>query len=285
MSRSVLCCGLTTLDITQVVERLPAANEKVLAGELRLAVGGPAANAALTAAALGSPTTLVTALGTGPLAALAHTALTEAGVRVLDLGTLDSPPVSTVLVTEATGERAVVSTNAATARELADLTGLAQLADGAACVLVDGHLPEASLALCRAAREHAIPTLLDGGSYKPQSLELFAHLDQVLLSEDFAWPGTTDALAAVATLGPQLVAQSAGGGPITVRRGGGTTTVPVTAVPPEEIVDTLGAGDVLHGAWAHAVAGGAGALEALRTAAEVASTSVRHPGALGWVRR
>src|SRR5690606_27237741 len=52
----LVCCGLTTLDVTQVVDRLPEPNEKLTGRELTVAFGGPAANAAATAVALGVPT-------------------------------------------------------------------------------------------------------------------------------------------------------------------------------------------------------------------------------------
>lgn len=86
------------------------------------------------------------------------------------------------------------------------------------------------------------------------------------------------------TLGPSLVAQSAGGGPVGVLRVGRPAEVlqppPVAAA---DLVDTLGAGDVLHGATAAALATGADILTALREGVVRASESVRHRGALGWV--
>src|SRR5659263_261296 len=63
----LVCCGLVTLDVLQVVERLPAPDEKVVATDLDVGFGGPAANAAATAVALGVRTRLVTALGSGCL--------------------------------------------------------------------------------------------------------------------------------------------------------------------------------------------------------------------------
>jgi sugar/nucleoside kinase (ribokinase family) len=57
-------------------------------------------------------------------------------------------------------------------------------------------------------------------------------------------------------------------------------------VPHVRVVDTLGAGDVLHGAAAHAVArlGLAPATlpQILRYAVPVAAHSCRHAGVLGW---
>lgn len=52
-------CGLTTMDLIQKVEAVPAANEKVVSTSAILDVGGPAANAARTAGALGAFPTLV----------------------------------------------------------------------------------------------------------------------------------------------------------------------------------------------------------------------------------
>ena len=53
-------------------------------------------------------------------------------------------------------------------------------------------------------------------------------------------------------------------------------------VPPDEIVDTLGAGDVLHGAYCAELARGAGQVEALGRAVATATVSIRHRGARSW---
>lgn len=117
----LICCGLTTLDITQVVHALPGPDEKVVATSQRATFGGPAANAAATSAALGVPVRLVTAIGAGMLAEVVRADVVAAGVELIDVtedgsavaaGDVRGPAVSTVLVTAGTGERAVVSTNA-----------------------------------------------------------------------------------------------------------------------------------------------------------------------------
>ncbi|MDM7832568.1 PfkB family carbohydrate kinase [Cellulomonas edaphi] len=276
----LVCCGLATLDVVQVVDEVPAADQKVVARSVSVTFGGPAANAAATAAALGVPTRLVTALGRSPLAELVRHGLEEAGVEVVDL--LDgpgAPAVSTVLVTAATGERAVVSVNAT---GLAELLPAAPWARDATAVLVDGHLLDAGLELASAARAAGVPVLLDGGSWKPGLERLLAVVDHAVLSADFRAPGSGDPMHAVAELGPSTVAVSAGAGPVRVRAGGAESVL----VPPgvDDVVDTLGAGDVLHGAMAAALARGAAPLEALELGIRQASESVRYAGALGWVR-
>ncbi len=362
---SLVCCGLATLDVVQRVDRVPGADEKVVARGLDVTFGGPAANAAATAAALGVSAVLVTALGQGPVARLVREGLAGAGVRVVDLAGpgAGDPPVSTVLVTRGTGRRAVVSTNATLRAD--DLgpgaaRAAAELLDVAGAVLVDGHHLAAGVAVAEAARRRGVPVLADGGSWKPGLERLLALVDVAILSADFVVPGAIgvrgtpgervadperaggliadperaggliadperargliadperaggliadperaggliadperpgrrtgpravdDLLDAVAALGPSFVARSSGAGPVRVRLPSGAydEVVPLL-VPPGQVVDTLGAGDVLHGAVGAALARGMDASVALWEGIELATESVRHAGALGWV--
>ena len=285
MTPLLVCCGLATLDVVQVVDHVPAPDEKLVADDLQVTFGGPAANAAATAVALGVPTILVTALGSGPVADLVRAGLAAAGVQVVDLleGRAGEPPVSTVLVTRSTGERAVVSVNATGVGDLAVAarTVLAPVLHLATALLVDGHHLGAARVMAAGARARQIPVLLDGGSWKPGLEALLADVDHAVLSADFALPdGDPDVLDRVAGLGPTFVAQSAGGGPVRIR---GRDPLQPPAVPADEVVDTLGAGDVLHGATAAALARGADIGTALAEGVRRASLSVRHRGALGWV--
>lgn len=309
----------------QRVDRLPGVDEKVVARGLDVTFGGPAANAAAAAAALGVGAVLVTALGQGPVARLVREGLTGAGVRVVDLAGpgAGDPPVSTVLVTRGTGQRAVVSTNATLrADDLGPGAARAaeELVEGAGAVLVDGHHLAAGVAVAQAARRRGIPVLADGGSWKPGLERLLGVVDVAILSADFVVPGATavrgapgeraadpaqpdgrvaepdraggrpglrevdDLLDAVAALGPSFVARSSGAGPVRVRLPSGAhDEVVPPLVAPGQVVDTLGAGDVLHGAVGAALARGTDAFAALREGIELATESVRHPGALGWV--
>ena len=69
--------------------------------------------------------------------------------------------------------------------------------------------------------------------------------------------------------------------PIRYRDRGVEGTVDVPAVP---VVDTLGAGDVLHGAYAFAIARGEAVADALRFAAGHASGKCRYPGVRAWLQ-
>ncbi|ASC74113.1 Hypothetical protein XM38_050880 [Halomicronema hongdechloris C2206] len=109
-----LFVGLMTLDCLYRVDHVPAANEKLVAQDCLLLAGGPATNAAVTFAHLGHQATVMGALGQHPLTQLIRAELSQHGVAIAPLlsDTPEPPPLSTSLITLATGERAVVSRNA-----------------------------------------------------------------------------------------------------------------------------------------------------------------------------
>jgi sulfofructose kinase len=284
----LVCCGLVTLDVVQVVDRIPGPDEKVVARSLAATFGGPAANAAATAVALGVPTRLVTAVGGGPLAAVVRSEVAACGVELVDAaaGEGGQPAVSTVLVTHGTGERAVVSTNAAGFADVAvraDVDLLLGSAGPGDVLLLDGHLPALALATARRARELGCVVVLDGGSWKPDAPEMLELCDAVVLSAAFRPPevAESDVLEDVAARGPGFVARTRGPETVEVLEAGERSFVEVPR--PVRVVDTLGAGDVVHGAFAAAVASGVSWREALAGAVGVATRSVEHAGARGWI--
>ncbi len=293
----MLACGLATLDVVQTVERLPGPDEKIVADGLLVAAGGPAANAAVAATALGAPARLLSRVGDGSIGRIVTEDLAAHGVELVDLaGPGHSPAVSTVLVTRSTGQRAVVSVNATLTRDggpaAATAAALERALDGVRAVLVDGHHLDLAVPLAAAARGRGVPVLLDGGSWKTGLEALLEHVDVALLSADFALPARTaetSSLEDVAALGPAIVARSHGPAPIEVLADGTRWTVQAGRV---EVVDTLGAGDVLHGAllaWLAAHRSSEGPTltaplgDGLAAAAQVASHSCAATGARGWL--
>lgn len=280
---SVVCCGLTTLDVVQVVDRLPGPDEKLTAAAFFDDAGGPAANAAATAKALGADATLVTSLGLEPIGRLALELLAAAGVDVVDLGGAGAA-VSTVLVNRQTGQRAVVSTKVQYTSPDFRLTG--DELDGADVLLVDGHHMDVALALAQEASKAGVPVVLDGGSWKPRTEDLIEYVDYAAISSAFWVPSGDDPLRALADMGCRFVAETQGPGSILVLADGNRSEVAVEAIAPHQLVDTLGAGDVLHGALATLVAHHGNRLpfvELMRRAGAIATESCRHRGARGWV--
>ncbi|MFF7389252.1 PfkB family carbohydrate kinase [Streptomyces scabiei] len=292
--RRGLFVGLCTLDVVQLVDRVPGANEKLTAREQLVAAGGPAANAAVAFAHLGGSATLLTAIGRHPLGAAVTADLARLGVTVVDLAadSVEPPAVSSVLVTVSSGDRAVASTNA-TGHRLAPPDDLAALVAACDIVEFDGHHMELAVATAREARAAGRRTVLDGGSWKVGTERLLPSIDVAVCSEDFRPPGSDTSRSAPADVlrflrdhGVSRSAVSRGGRSLVWAGPDGGGTV---AVPAVRVADTLGAGDVLHGALAHGLAGHAeltsdAFVEALREATAVASRACASFGTRAWLR-
>jgi sugar/nucleoside kinase (ribokinase family) len=290
---AALFAGLCTFDLIQAVTRMPGPNEKMTAARQLTAAGGPAANASVTFAFLGGHATLLTGVGRHPLAAGMRADLRRAGVRLIDAAeTDDSPPaVSSILVTEGTGDRCVVSRNAA-GHALDPPPDLAALVDEAQAVLIDGHHPALAVAAAHAARERRRLCILDGGSWKPVTAELLPYVDIAVCSADFRPPGrpvksASDTLDYLLDSGVPWAAITDGPRPVrwASRARGIQPDIPV---PVTEVADTLGAGDVFHGAFTHAIAARAVPSEnelatALQFAATVAAYSCQSFGTRAWM--
>jgi sugar/nucleoside kinase (ribokinase family) len=292
--------GLCTLDVVHRVDRVAGVDEKVTAHRQDIAAGGPAANAAVTFAALGGRAMLITSLGSDPLARLICAELAARGVRVVDVtpDAVDAPAVSAIAVTESTGARSVTSIDA-TARSVHPPDDLDGRLAGASVVLLDGHHPALALAAAHVARRLAIPVVVDAGRWKPVMADLLPTAGHVVCSADFRWPDSAtaqdsarairrvstsmspDSATAGADRGGQVVAVTRGAQPVLWWQGRASGEVPVPAV---RAVDTLGAGDAFHGAYAHLVTDGALTTpERLAAAAHVAALRVSVVGPRSWL--
>ena len=80
--------------------------------------------------------------------------------------------------------------------------------------------------------------------------------------------------------GVQKIAISNGAGPIQILAGESSATI---HVPQVDVVDTMGAGDILHGAYCHFASMGIGFVDALTRAAAIASRSCRYAGTREWM--
>ena len=269
-----LFVGLTTLDLVNYVQRFPGPDEKLEADDCWIGAGGPAANAAATFAAMGGAATLITALGRGDLGRLAGADLAAHGVEVIDVSVGGQLAVSSVIV-DARGRRTVVSLNA---RGLGVQSAPGRVAKLPVpdVIALDGHYPRlAALVLGRPGLA-GVPAVLDPGNSKPRLPELMERCSHIIASsslDDAA--GADELLQRLRRHGAVLAAVTGGAGPIRTCCDGVVSKIDVPAI---RAVDTLGAGDVLHGAYAYYLGAGHPPPEALRAAAVVAARSCEHRG-------
>jgi sugar/nucleoside kinase (ribokinase family) len=157
--------------------------------------------------------------------------------------------------------------------------------DGVDVLLVDGHLMELSIRAARHARSLGIPTVLDAGSWKPGMDGLLPEIDHAVCAERFRPPGCEDFEQVFDYLEHAGITHRAitrGPRPILYR---GPDQRLEIEVPSIEAIDTLAAGDIFHGAYAHALAVDADATAALVSAAEVAGRSCTTFGPRAWMDR
>jgi sulfofructose kinase len=268
---SLLCVGIATLDYVYGVEALPTEGRKYRAGALEVVGGGIAANAAVAAARLGGEALLATRLGDDATGDAIRAELAAEGV---DLA-LSNPvwgrrsPVSAIMVDPA-GERMIVSYSDGDMPDEPDW--LAQsLPKDVGAVLGDTRWEKGALRFFHLARQAGLPAILDGDR-KPADPELLAAATHIAFSEVglAELTGLDDPHAALHSLdrGDCWLAVTMGPAGVLVAERGEIRHHPAFAV---EAVDTLGAGDVWHGAFALALAEGRAETEAIRFASAAAS--------------
>lgn len=250
--------GLTTLDVVHRSERAPRPDEKATASRQDVSAGGPAANAAVVFAALGGRARLVTALGTGAVARIARHDLESHGVEVVDV-TPESEVelgVSAIRVDPATGDRSVLSMDGAALTVPADAVLDARadaLVAEADILLLDGHHQALAEALADAAQRRGTQIVVDAGRWRPVMARILPLARTIIASDDFRWHEGTGAeergvRAPWSALAHAQQVVTHGGDPVEWWAGEASGHV---AVPTVRVVDTLGAGDAFHGAFAY----------------------------------
>jgi sulfofructose kinase len=276
MKIDVLCVGHACYDLIFSVAHHPAENEKTVADSLLSCGGGPAANAAVQVAKLGFNAAFAGYLGHDVYGELHYQELLTSGVNTDCIARGDSPtPLSTVIV-KPNGDRALINYKGDTQALIADAIDFSIMQ--AKVILFDGHEPNISVPLAKQARLAGIPTVLDAGSVHTGTLALMGIVDYLVCSEKFALQLKNDeqsALNYLATLSPCVVITLGEHGLIW-QRGTQTGALPAMTI---NAIDTTGAGDAFHGAFAAAIAAGFDWLTVLRYASIAGSLCCSKTGA------
>ena len=283
MTTTGVFTGLSTIDVIHRVIDFPMKDRKVNAQSQEIIVGGPATNAAVTFAFLGGRAKLVTAVGRHALGGLVREECGRFGVELIDL-TPDSdevPPISSVWVNRL-GERSVVSVNT-TRIMIPSVEVNSAVFDEAQILMVDGHAMKAGQAWARAAWLGGLSVVFDGGSWKPETDVLLKSVDTAICSADFLPPGCTSEDEVIEYLLSAGVARIAITHGADLVRFASQNTNGTIEVPRVETVDTMGAGDIFHGAFCFYSAQGHEFEDALREAAGIASESCRYRGTRKWM--
>ncbi|NJM90328.1 MAG: sugar kinase [Hydrococcus sp. RU_2_2] len=284
MKSSGLFIGLSTLDLIYLTQNLPEPNQKIVALDQTIAAGGPATNAAVTFSYLGSCATLLSAIGIHSMSQMICSELETYAIKLIDLDPNRSelPSISSIIVTQATGERAVISVNAtkfqATSEQIPS-----DILEDVAIVLIDGHQMQVSYAIAQQAKAKNIPIVIDGGSWKKGFESILPYFDYAICSDNFYPPNCQnqqEVLTYLQEIGIPHIAITQGDRPIQYLNQGKKGEIEIPVV---KAVDTLGAGDIFHGAFCHYILQN-DFVRSLTLSAKIASFSCQFFGTRQWMK-
>ncbi len=248
----VLCVGMASYDLIFRVDRPLVEDDKCAASSLTQSGGGPAASASIAISRLGLASAFAGYLGTDPFGDYLLNDFLTANVNVdLLVRGLIPTSISAVFVTPS-GKRSLVNYRAP---KPIPAHALDESKVSAKVILFDGHEPEISAPLIEHADRWQAETVLDAGSVHEGTRKLANRVDYLVASQKFALdftgePDLDDALTALSRCAPSVV--------ITVGERGlywyhenQSGRLPAFRV---DAVDTTGAGDAFHGAFASCLA-------------------------------
>lgn len=272
----VLCIGMPVRDLTFRIQELPARGFKVNASHYDEICGGNALNAAIAIVRLGGRASICGPMGDAKETSsrfifqqLAHEGI-DAGNIVHMPGLVT--PISNIMI-DPSGERTIVTFRDPELWKVR-LPDTNKLLDDCDAILTENRCAEFCTDLCVEARRRGIPVVVDvDRTMSPREGLLTASSHLIFSSE--ALQGTADvdddatALEKIAKLTPSFLAGTRGPqGTLWLDEGG---TLQQTPAFPVHTVDTLGAGDVFHGAFALAITEKQDVPSALRFASAAAA--------------
>lgn len=274
----VLCVGYACMDINFNASHHPTADEKLRATNMHTCGGGPAANAAVTIARLGGSARFSGYLGNDAFGDAHLREFAADGVLAEALHRDAAPtPVAAVTI-KPNGDRSIIDYRSPTAIAAESTISLAEFP--ATVLLIDGHQPLLSLALIEEARALGIPSVLDAGSMNDGTLLLYNKVDYLITSEKFAKHYSDEdnprtALAALDGAAP-FIACTWGADGVYWQDEYGQHHTPAFDIEP---VDTTGAGDAFHGAFALGLAEALKPKQNMRRACAVGALACLKAGA------
>ncbi|RIL09565.1 MAG: carbohydrate kinase [Proteobacteria bacterium] len=251
----VLCAGLACFDLTFAVDQHPGEDHKILANDLQLCGGGPAANAAVCTAKLGCKSAFCGFLGKDWFGDQHLKELAQIGVDTQYIWRGPAPTPLSVCLVKPDGRRSVVNFRADAPSPLLDAAIMIE--PKPKILLLDGHQWEVSIRLIDQLEGSDTISILDAGSLHDGTKALMGRVNYLVASEKFARQlcGCSDRSELLRQLGnsADCVTITLGADGVVWSEGGEGKHLPAFKV---HVVDSNAAGDVFHGAFAAGIARG-----------------------------
>lgn len=276
----VLCVGIASVDIINLVDGYPAEDTEVRAVAQQVRCGGNAANTAMVLAQLGIEAHWAGNLGDRSGTHVIRRAMAAQGVdlsRAVEVAG-GFQPTSYITLNRQNGSRSIVHY-----RDLPEYAADAFLQidlRGFDWVHFEGRaIPQLAPMLDRVRGMCGIPISLEVEKPRAGIEPLFAEADLLLFSRDYALSqGFNDAQALLADLPSGGVATCTWGDRGAWARDSEGRVLHQPAVSPLQVVDTIGAGDVFNAAMINAMCRAIPVGEALRQANRLAGRQCAREG-------
>jgi sugar/nucleoside kinase (ribokinase family) len=280
----ILCAGGAVQDIVMRVDKFPDAGSKVQASDFLITIGGQAGNAAVAIARLGGKVSYAGALGDHD-DEIANRVVGSLGRESIDCrGAVRVPgaisSVSLIMI-DAAGEKMIATRRDQGLSSVAP-TGAAEMVAALDAVLLDNRYPNFVTPICAAAKARGIPRVLDLDRAAPPDDPLLQNCTHVIASAE-ALNGSTglnDLPKALRQLGGHyagFLAVTDGPDGVYWLDGGAVRHMPAFKV---DAIDTLGAGDAFHGAFAFRLVETGDVIESMRFGAAAAALKCTRFGGL-----
>jgi sulfofructose kinase len=276
----ILCTGVAVLDEVFRVDEVPPTDSKTNASAYVSIIGGNASNAAVAISRLGGRASFAGPLGDNDIADRIIAGLERENIDhsgcVRATGTSSS--VSAILINDA-GERTIATFRPQKLLQVAPPNADALVAD-VDCILADNRTTSFVTPICLAAQAKGLPVVMDVDGAMALDHPLLATATHIIFSAESLRAAVSHndlekgLCQAHARLG-QFVAVTDGLRGALWYEGGEVQSIPAFQV---KTVDTLGAGDVFHGAFALAASEGRDARFSMRFAAAAAALKCEHFG-------
>lgn len=254
MHKSILFVGTSTIDHIALVKNIPTRDERIAAKNLIKCGGGPAANAAAAAKALGANCSIISVVGADEYGKeivedLQSRKINTEGIQISSLG---HSPTSLIQVEENSGLRTI--THFGGVSQYYDFTSFPiHLLKSSSVIHADGNFMPLTLYTFKKAKKLDIITSLDGGNISKKDLNEILPYTDVFITDIKSIPENLKNLNHVeickefTKLGPSIVGITKGENGCILFDSKKFYNEELYKV---KVVDTTGAGDNFHGAFA-----------------------------------
>ena len=250
----VIGLGCATFDFLGIIPEMPQFDDEIKMSRTSQQGGGEVATALVALAKLGSSVGFIGKIGDDLIGECIQQDFNNYNIDISNLVVQNSAssPVSMVLISQLTGERAILGCQ----HSMSDLLPSdidTDIIERSRYLHLDGYWRQSAIAAAKFARDSGVKVVLDADvlAYDSQVSKLIELTDIVIASKNFSrlFSNTDDvqkSLEVISSFGPSIVGITLGSEGSFFCNQEGTFYTPSFQV---EVVDTTGAGDVFHGAF------------------------------------